>query len=146
MLTSEGAITALRTTGLRITPQRRALIGLLADNRTHPSADAIAAELSQRMPGVSLTTVYSTLHEFAGLGLVRELDLPGSMRFDPDTSDHAHLVCAECGSIVDLPLTSETAAIVAHPPLVRIDRVDITAYGRCDACAVTRDGQSASDR
>lgn len=137
MLTSDHAVEALRDAGMRLTPQRRALIDVLSGNTAHPSAEQVADDLSSRLPGVSLTTVYKVLHEFAELGLVRELDLPGSMRFDPETADHAHLVCSGCGDVLDLDLTGMPAAMLSLPSGARVDRVDVTVYGRCEGCSAS---------
>ena len=87
------------------------------------------------MPGVSLSTVYKTLHELASLGLLRELELPGSMRFDPDTAEHAHLLCEECGSVIDVPMPAGFPGALDLPAGVRIGKVEITLHGRCANCA-----------
>jgi len=136
MLKTETATAQLREAGLRLTPQRRAVIEVLADNTSHPIADEVARHVADRVPGVSLSTVYKTLHEFAAVGLIRELDLPGPMRFDSDVSAHAHLICADCGTVVDIPLTpSLEAALHDATTGLEISGVDITLRGSCASCA-----------
>jgi len=135
MLQSDAATARLREAGMRLTPQRRAVLEELAGDTTHPLADEVARRVSDRVPGISLSTVYKTLHEFASAGLIRELDLPGAMRFDADTSDHAHLVCDDCGTVVDIPLSPQLeAALVASAGGMRVKGVDVTLRGSCGAC------------
>lgn len=135
MLTAEEGVARLREAGLRLTPQRLALIDVLAGDTSHPIAEDVANRVAERVPGVSLSTVYTTLHEFARLGLVREIDAPGSMRFDPETRDHAHLTCDRCGAVIDIAVSPGGPAMIAEIPGARIDRVDIIARGLCPACA-----------
>lgn len=135
MLKREEALTRMREAGLRVTPQRRAVVDALVDDRTHPSADEVGSRVVSAMPGVSLSTVYKTLHELASLGLVRELELPGSMRFDPDTGEHAHLLCEGCGTVVDVPMPAGFPEAIHLPAGVRIEKAEITLRGRCASCA-----------
>lgn len=138
MLHPDTATRSLREAGLRLTPQRRAVIDVLAGDTSHPLAEDVARRVSDRMPGVSLSTVYKTLHEFAALGLVRELGLPGAMRFDPNSSPHAHLMCDSCNTVVDVPLPPETYdALVASAEGARLDLVEITLRGHCRACSAS---------
>jgi Fur family transcriptional regulator, peroxide stress response regulator len=135
MCTSE-ATDRLRAAGMRLTPQRRAVIEALCGDTSHPMAEDVAASVESMVPGVSLSTVYKTLHEFAAVGLVKELDVPGAMRFDPDTAPHAHLVCDSCGSVVDVELPDGVvASLLAAAPDATIDRVEISLHGSCSSCA-----------
>jgi len=135
MLNADTATARLRDAGLRLTPQRRAVIDALAGDVSHPLAEEVADKVAGRVPGISLSTVYKTLHEFASMGLIRELDLSGPMRFDSDTSAHAHLVCDGCGSVVDVPLSPElTAALRSAAGDLSVTGVDITLRGSCSTC------------
>jgi len=136
MMCSDTATQKLRSAGLRLTPQRRAVIDALCGDTTHPVAEDVARRVEATMPGVSMSTVYKTLHEFASVGLVRELDGPGAMRFDPNPAPHAHLVCDECGSVsdVELPESMVQALAAAGPDSVIVDRVDVTMHARCGSC------------
>jgi len=88
---------AFRQTGLKVTPQRQLLFGLLHGNTSHPSADVLFALASEAMPGISLRTVYQTLNDLAAMGELQSIDFgTGSARFDPNVTDHQHAVCNEC--------------------------------------------------
>lgn len=138
MLEPDSALLSLREAGLRATPQRRAVIDVLAGNTEHPSAEQIAESVRTRMPGVSLSTVYKTLHELAALGLVRELDLTGGMRFDPDSAEHAHLVCERCGTVVDVELPAELASALLSLGARAggsADHLHVEMRGACRTCS-----------
>jgi Fur family transcriptional regulator, peroxide stress response regulator len=134
VLDREVALARLKEEGLRLTPQRRAVIDALAGNRSHPSAEEIGSAVAAQTPGVSLSTVYSALRELASLGLVRQLELPGSMRFDPDTSGHAHLLCEECGAVLDIELPDDFAQIMRLPEGVALKDIQVSLTGRCAHC------------
>lgn len=94
----------LRAAGVRMTPQRRAVLCVLEGNRSHPSAAEIIERVRGRIGAVSVATIYNTLDKLAELGLVRRLDvMEASTRFDPDTSAHHHFVCRACGAVLDAP-------------------------------------------
>ncbi len=131
---------AFRARGLKLTPQRQLLFRLLHDNTTHPSAEALFLAASEQMPGISLRTVYQTLNDLVTLGELQQIDfVPGSARFDPNLSDHQHLVCDRCGAVRDVHLPLGDLAPAA-PSAVEVDfRIESTTvvfHGRCGACAV----------
>jgi len=64
-----------RANGLKVTPQRQLLFGLMHGNTVHPTAEALFAEASARMPGISLRTVYQTLTDLASMGELRLIDV-----------------------------------------------------------------------
>lgn len=141
MLTREHAEMRLRESGLRLTPQRRAVIEALVDNRTHPSTEDVAASVLSRMPGVSLSTVYKTLHELSDLGLLLRLETPKSMRFDPETADHAHLVCSRCGGVTDITPEASAFDAVRDAALAAgaiVSGIETTIHGLCAGCSKDR--------
>jgi Fe2+ or Zn2+ uptake regulation protein len=131
---------AFRSSGRKLTPQRERIFRVLHDNPTHPTAEAVHAEVLADMPSVSLRTVYATLHELAEMGELVQLDLgTGSARFDPNLSDHHHLVCDACGLVQDIDV--EVPVIRLPPRRVRDFRVDATQIvfrGRCAGCGDER--------
>ncbi len=89
--------------GLPLTQQRRAIYEFLRSSREHPSAEDIYLKLKPRQHGLSLATVYKTLHTLEHLGLARAVDTPHSQtRFDALTGTHHHAICTACGRIEDL--------------------------------------------
>ena len=94
----------LRARGLRVTPQRQVVFGLLDGNQEHPTVEALFGAAREALPTISLKTVYQTVHELEDLGEVRLLDVgTGAVRVDPNVEHpHHHLICTECGSVRDV--------------------------------------------
>lgn len=94
---------ALRERGQRVTPQRLAVARLLDEFSDHVTAETLYRRVQERMPGVSLPTVYATLELLEDLGLLgRLLTESGAVVYDPNVSEHHHLVCNACGAILDI--------------------------------------------
>lgn len=101
------ALDQLKNTGVRITPQRHAILSYLMETMTHPTADEIYRALAPRFPNMSVATVYNNLKMLIDAGMVHELTYgDSSSRFDADVSDHYHIVCEKCGKIEDFSYPS----------------------------------------
>src|SRR6187549_1167613 len=102
---------ALRAGGHRVTSQRLVLYRVLSELGRHAHAEEIARVSSERLPGLSLPTVYATLELFESLGLVRRVDAGGpAALFDPRTEPHAHFACRECGTVSDIDVAVDARA------------------------------------
>jgi Fur family peroxide stress response transcriptional regulator len=135
----EGIMQTLRSRGQRVTPQRVAIMRNFLARLDHPSAEAIYSDLHAEYPTMAISTVYSTLRVLVELGEAAEMSLATSeARFDPNTSDHCHLVCLNCRTIVDLPLTecararpmTSTLSERGFTPVRRLHQV----FGYCADC------------
>ncbi len=102
MLQLEEIVSSLRKDGLRITPQRVAIVDYVMKSKEHPSAEQIYNFVKKKYPMVSLSTVYKTLELLKEKRLVNELKLEGQNRFDANTGEHVNLVCLKCGKIDDI--------------------------------------------
>ncbi|HCT1258600.1 TPA: peroxide-responsive transcriptional repressor PerR, partial [Staphylococcus aureus] len=79
----EESIASLRQAGVRITPQRQAILRYLISSHTHPKADEIYQALSPDFPNISVATIYNNLRVFKDIGIVKELTYgDSSSRFD----------------------------------------------------------------
>lgn len=128
---------AFRAKGLKLTPQRQAIFGHLYGNTSHPTAESVHAFVSSRMPGISLRTVYQTLNDLTAMGELAAVDLGGAARFDPNVTDHHHLVCDTCGAVIDVELdTSFLAHDLAVQGLADFwpTRTTIVVHGVCAEC------------
>lgn len=91
--------------GVRCTRQREAVYAALAGSPRHPTAEELFHEIRQRLPGLSLATVYNALEALCARGLARRLpalDGSGAIRYDAEVHPHVHLV-GEDGRVVDAP-------------------------------------------
>ena len=132
----------LRSKGVQPSQQRIRIWEALASTKAHPSADTVHKVLSPEIPTLSRTTVYSTLDLFVGLGLAQRLEITGSeVRYDADTSAHAHFRCRSCGEVSDL-----FGIEVPSPPDLgdgsRVERVQLFVTGLCPTCAIQNPPQN----
>jgi Fur family iron response transcriptional regulator len=122
------ALERLRAAGLRPTRQRLALARLLFDKGDrHVTAEQLHGEALAAAVPVSLATVYNTLHQFIGAGLLREVVVnSGRCYFDTNVSDHHHFFLADSGKLVDIPGHRIDVANVPAPPSgTTICRIDV---------------------
>jgi Fur family peroxide stress response transcriptional regulator len=93
---------AHRERGLPVTTQRRAVFEAILDRRDHPTAEQVYRAVLGELPQISRMTVHRILGTFVSLGLLSKTCHPGSSaRFDPKLHQHHHLVCLDCGDIID---------------------------------------------
>ena len=89
----------------RMTQQRKTILEVLKKTQNHPSADEIYELVKQKIPRISLGTVYRNLEVLAELGLIQVLELSGSLkRFDWDTNKHYHIRCIRCDRVENAPI------------------------------------------
>lgn len=139
MQSPETIIKLFREKGLRITPQRRFIFELLAEDLSHPTVDDVYRKLKKMMPEVSRSTVYNILHELVEMGELQEVERMSAegMRYDPEISHHHHLYCQSCHQLIDI---MEDLNPIDLPPGktsgFQIQRAQVTFYGICPECQV----------
>src|SRR3954451_12253561 len=107
----ERMLAGVRAAGLKLTPQRMAIVRALAADTSHPTAQELYERLRPALPTMSFATVYNTLDALRAAGLCAALSLsPGSGRFDPNMQPHHHAVCDGCGSVTDIPASAAPRA------------------------------------
>jgi Fe2+ or Zn2+ uptake regulation protein len=99
-------IKKLREHGLKLTPQRIAIIEALIEKTfLHPGASLIYEEARKRIKSLSLSTVYATLNELTKYGIIKMLEFDKmENRFEGNIAAHINLVCKGCGKIMDYKL------------------------------------------
>ena len=128
----------LKASSLKSTPQRLAIMRVLAESKSHPGVDEICRRLRRRFPGISQATVYRNIMLIKSLGEAVEIALAGTgSRYDGRKPyPHPHIVCLECGKIIDPELASlsdMTREITAASGFeIRTFRLDF--FGTCPAC------------
>lgn len=131
------AIDRLKKSGVRITPQRHAVLEYLLNSMTHPTADEIYKALEGKFPNMSVATVYNNLRVLKEVGLVKELTYgDNSSRFDCNTTDHYHVICDVCGKIVDFhyPPLDEVESLAEQVTGFEVSRHRMELYGVCESC------------
>lgn len=129
-------VSSLREEGLRITPQRIAIVDYLLKTEEHPSAEQIHKVVQKKHPMVSLSTVYKTLEMLKTKKLVSEIEVEGQARFDAHIDEHINLVCMNCGKIEDLDEKSlkEIQTKAARKSKYLILKGNYELFGYCADC------------
>lgn len=137
MHSTEEVLQELRQRGLKVTPQRRAIVEYLAADHGHPDADDVYRQVAASMPDVSRTTVYNTLRALVDLGELTPVEDSGQggTRYDTNPEPHHHLLCIHCRRLVDI--RREFGGLHLPPAAragYRIVSSQVTFYGYCPEC------------
>ncbi len=132
----EQIIKSLKDKGLRITPQRTAIMHYLLNTVEHPSAEQIYKKIRQSYPMISLSTVYKTLDMLKEKEMVNGIEVQGEMRFDAHIDEHLNLICIDCGKIKDVDEGSikEIRKRAAGKSRYRILKSNFELFGYCNVC------------
>ena len=126
-----------RESGLKVTHQRIEIYRELLESLDHPSAELLHKRLSEKLPTISLDTVYRTLATLEQHGLVSRIQTAGSLaRFEAVTTPHHHLICSNCNNVVDFHW-SEFEAVDLPAPVGQWGRItskNVVMYGICSDC------------
>lgn len=135
---SQGIAAKLNQQGYRLTPQRIMILSAIENSDNHISAEEIHAQIVVKYPQVNISTVYRTLELLKHLGLVTETDLgEGRVRYHPaEKGHHHHLVCRQCGAIIDLDesLLAPLKNAVFQEYRFDADLRHLAILGRCANC------------
>ncbi len=126
-----------RENHLKVTPQRCAIYAMLANTKTHPTADEILANVKQVFPMISPNTVYYTLNAFEAAGLVVPLN-EAHTRYDANLEPHHHLICVSCRTIEDVYDDELNQLQLSRKTDFKINGHRVEFYGHCHTCQKRR--------
>ena len=132
-------IARLRANKIRVTPQRDAIIKYLIASEAHPTAEMIFAALSPEFPHMSVATVYNNLKLLADLHLIEEMNVGDpATHFDFALESHYHVICRNCGKIVDFSYDqlTDVEAVAAKKTGFLVDGHHLEVYGLCPDCQI----------
>ncbi len=122
---------------IKYTNQRVEILNYLKDNDNHPSVEQVYEGVRKRLTRISKATVYQNLKFLAENGLVKEVNVKGVSRFEPNIGAHHHMICRKCGKITDFQsdeLTDYTLGIAKRLKGMKIDSATTNFYGLCNKC------------
>ena len=133
----ESMLRRLKEKGLKITPQRLAVIDVLvAMRKLHPSASAVYREARSIRKSLSLSTTYATLKELSVHGIIKTLQFDtGDNRYDANLKEHLNLICNGCGKILDYEVSTPTdPGEVEKRTGFSVTDKRLEYYGYCEEC------------
>ena len=123
--------------GRALTPQRQAVLRVVAESDGHLTANEIFEAARRELPSISFATVYNSLKYLKEAGLLHEINFgKGSSRYDRETARHDHAVCSRCGKLVDFDL-AETPQLIhaaARRSRFKPESIHLTLVGLCPDC------------
>ena len=88
--------------GLKVTPQRIAVLGALMKLKNHPQAEKVIKQVRKNHPNIAVGTVYKVLDTLAGKEIIRKVKTDKDvMKYDAVLENHHHLYCTQSDKILD---------------------------------------------
>jgi Fur family transcriptional regulator, ferric uptake regulator len=131
----------LRGHGLRMTPQRRAIVSEIMATKGHISPTVLTRRVRDRQPDVNPSTVYRTLDLLEGLGVLSHAHLESGAEYHRRSeSQHVHLTCSSCGAEDSLSLVEadRLKRLVSERRGFQADLTHFAISGLCAGCARRR--------
>jgi Fur family transcriptional regulator, peroxide stress response regulator len=99
---NDDARTLLKQAGLKVTPQRLAVLTASGNIKNHPTAEQITEFVRRNHPDIATGTVYKILETFVKKGMLKKVETDRDvMRYDAILEHHHHLYCKDSGEIID---------------------------------------------
>ena len=131
----------LRSKGLRMTPQRRAIVFEVMRTQGHIAPADVARKVQGEMPGVNASTVYRTLALLEEIGVLSHAHLESGAEYHrTEEAGHVHLTCSSCGAEDDLSIDEAQALqkVVERHRGFEPDLTHFAISGLCATCQRTR--------
>ena len=128
-----------RKSDAKLTHQRLEIFREVAQTGDHPDAETVFKGVRERMPTVSMDTVYRTLWWLKDLGLIKTLGSQRARaRFDANLDRHHHFICTQCGLTRDF-YSDKFNKLKLPESVLGIGQAEMTQVevkGICHQCAV----------
>jgi Fur family peroxide stress response transcriptional regulator len=134
--TPDGSAIPEEISGLRMTRQRQEVYRILLEQRNHPTANEVFMRVKDRLPNISLATVYNCLEALVQHGIIRQVHFEReSSRYCPNLHEHGHFHDSQTGVIHDIDFKpgANLADVLNLPPGAVIHDVEITLRGKLTA-------------
>jgi Fe2+ or Zn2+ uptake regulation protein len=144
MMTKESMISQMRKKGLKVTPQRLAIIDVLIEQGdSHPGASLIYKKAKKKKKSLSLSTTYAALNEFSRHGIIKTLQFDRvEDRYEGNLEEHVNLICERCKKILDyrVPIMVDQRKIAKQTGFSVTD-TRLEYYGYCRDCRKNKAGK-----
>ena len=130
------SIEKLKSSGLKVTPQRVAIIEYLSEYG-HLSIAKMYELVKEKFPSISLATIYKNVNAMIDNGFLKEVKIIGQdSRYELNYGEHSHVVCKKCGKVVDIEMeSSELLKEAGEKSKMSVDSSSMVFYGICEECS-----------
>lgn len=119
---------------MRLTHQREEILSFLRSQRAHYNAVEIYDAVRERIPNISLGTVYRNLGKLVEDGEIITVETENrSIYYDGYITPHTHFVCKCCGTIYDFEEEAQSFGSIRNQGFA-IDKHRTVLYGTCAEC------------
>ena len=120
----------LRKNSLRPTKQRVIIANYLFDGgNKHVTAESLSNELLKMKAGISLATVYNTLHDFYEKGLLKKLMINSErIYFDTNTEHHHHFYSKKDQQLIDINAEMKVSGLPKPPKNKKINKIEVLVH------------------
>ncbi|MFV0504702.1 MAG: Fur family transcriptional regulator [Lachnospirales bacterium] len=128
----------LKENGMKVTPQRVAILDFLQNTTEHPTAEIIYTYVGKEYPSISFATVYKTLDSFRSKNIISEINVGEDFhRYDANTNDHPHFICDKCKRVLDIHDVegiSRAVKKIEKNNNIDVNEFRLLMYGTCSSC------------
>lgn len=116
--------------------QKETILSVLAETKSHPTAEWVYEQVKLQIPNISLGTVYRNLGKLVESGeIIKVVGDFEKDRFDGNNIRHSHLICTKCGKLVDYDIPKELDnEILTFQNDGKVVDYALTYYGLCPFC------------
>ncbi len=127
--------TLLRQNGIKVTPQRIAIVELM-HHMGHISIEELYAQIKEKFPSISLATLYKNINAMLENAFVKEVKIVGhKSRFELAKVAHAHVICQKCGKVEDVHIDTQSfVQTIEKETAYRLSESEFQFIGICKAC------------
>lgn len=126
----------LRESGLRVTPQRRAVLSAFGSEAGHLTAEEVFVRARRDLPELARATVYNALAAFVEVGLLRAVESRGAVLYDPNPDPtHHHFRCRSCDRLYDVHVAGVEGLRIPDDKEFVVDSKAVLLGGLCPLCA-----------
>jgi Fur family ferric uptake transcriptional regulator len=146
---ADAVLDLLRSRGLRMTPQRRAIVTEIMSAEGHIAPARVADRVRERVPGVNASTVYRTLAMLEEMGVLAHAHLESGPEYHRSSeSGHVHLICARCrkGDELSLAEAARLKALIEKHHGFEPDLSHFAISGLCRDCRQARGSRPSRRR
>jgi len=123
-----------KASGMRLSPQRRAILDLLCRTDDHLSAPDIYRQLNEAGQPVGYSSVYQNLEALVEKDFIEVLKSSQGNRYGWRPDPHHHFHCVSCGTILDIDLPDMVPTLQQHTLMGQVQACSIDLYGLCQRC------------
>lgn len=120
---------------MRFSKQRDLILNIVQNTRIHPTADYVYEKARNKLPNVSLGTIYRNLGQLVDNNQLKSINIDGTIHYDAFLDDHQHFQCKTCNRVFDIEInTKDFVSQMESNTNHIIDNCQIHLIGICKDC------------